>query len=827
MFARQHSHWCTRVVALSVSSFLVPVYAQQLEEIEVISTTPLPGAVISVDQAPFSVKKIDSLEQNSSRESISRSLFRGISGVQVTDNQGNPYQSDVTYRGFSVTPLLGTPPGLSVYVDGVRQNETFGDVVRFDAIPQSALKEVAVLPGTMPQFGLNSLGGAIVMQTKSGRDFQGTQVDAELGDFGRTRFGIQKGWVDEPTQRDFYVNFNSFNEDGWRVLSPSSVIQLFGKMGIVSGDTQTNFSLALYESDLNGNGVVPRSFYEQNRAQSYTYFDNTQNTGGQFAVDFTRYLQSGAELTANAYYRSSKSTTFNGDGNENEDYRFGVAEFEPDRAEVEGNLGPGTYNVTCSAPASTAYAPGTVTFDENDPAAMEPDSADCPGANNRGVLNQDVVGLGLQYALAPFGAHKVLLGTQLEFGKSDFRRSYALGVFNNDRTVRELYAPIEQVNVEANNRQFGVYAQDVWTLNDKTTVLLGGRYNHASVKTTDRLSPVLINEEGEASPGLNNDYTYQRFNPSVGIAYQTAARSTWYASAGTSNRVPTPVELACSDPEFPCLLPNAMAADPFLEQVITTTVEGGYRTRWAGGNNQYGFSFNIFHANNKNDILFVTDGAGSGGFFQNYGKTRRQGVELDFDWETHVWNFGASYQYLDATFQSAARLASEGNSSAVDLNGDPAVEGGFIRVQPGNKIPGLAEHNVKLSLGYKASDATTLFVDMQAQSEQYARGNENNQHQAGIVNIPGDGPVEFKDNGRIPGFAVFNLGVNHALNKNLTLIARLNNLFDREYFNGALLGGNIFDRNGALVDDEGDITYESFLAPGTPRNAWVGVSLKF
>ena len=247
MFARQHSYWCTRVVALSVLSFLVPVYAQQLEEIEVISTTPLPGAAISVDQAPFSVKKIDSLEQNSSRESISRSLFRGISGVQVTDNQGNPYQSDVTYRGFSVTPLLGTPPGLSVYVDGVRQNETFGDVVRFDAIPQSALKEVAVLPGTMPQFGLNSLGGAIVMQTKSGRDFQGTQVDAELGDFGRTRFGVQKGWVDEPTQRDFYVNFNSFNEDGWRVLSPSSVMQLFGKMGIVSGDTQTNFSLAFYE----------------------------------------------------------------------------------------------------------------------------------------------------------------------------------------------------------------------------------------------------------------------------------------------------------------------------------------------------------------------------------------------------------------------------------------------------------------------------------------------------------------------------------------------------------------------------------------------------
>lgn len=828
MVMRRQLHMRQSFVALSVFSVFASAQAQQLEEVQVISTTPLPGGSLPIEQAPFSVKKANSLRNNANRESLGQTLFRGISGMQVTDNQGNPYQSDVTYRGFSVTPLLGTPPGLSVYVDGVRQNETFGDVVRFEGIPQSALKEVAVLPGTMPQFGLNSLGGAIVMQTKSGRDFQGTQLDAELGDFGRTRFGLQKGWVDEPTQRDFYVNFNSFREDGWRVMSPSSVMQLFGKMGVISGDTQTNFSLSLHESDLNGNGVVPRSLYEQNRAQSFTYFDNTQNTGGQFAVDFTRFLKSGAEFSANAYYRASKSRTFNGDANENEDYRYGVAPFEPDRLGIEVNQGVGNYNVLCTGPraADMPYLPGTVTFDQNDPAAIDPTTADCPGANNRGVLNQEVVGLGMQYSLAPMGAHKLLLGTQLEFGKSDFRRSYALGVFNADRTVRELYAPIEQVNVEANNRQFGIYAQDTWVVGEKTTLLLGGRYNHASVKTSDRLSPVLINVQGEASPGLNNDYTYQRFNPSMGISYQSAAHSTWYASAGTSNRVPTPVELACSDPEFPCLLPNAMAADPFLEQVITTTVEGGYRTRWARGVNQYGFSFNVFRANNKNDILFVTDGAGSGGFFQNYGKTRRQGVELDFDWDVSAWNFGASYQYLDATFQSPARLASEGNSSAVDVNGDPAVEGGFIQVQPGNRIPGLAEHNVKLSLGYKASTATTLFADMQAQSSQYARGNENNQHRAGVVTIQGQ-PVDFKDSGKVPGFAVLNLGVNHAMSKNLTLIGRLNNVFDRKYFNGAVLGGNIFDRNGALVDEEDDITYETFLAPGTPRNAWLGLSLRF
>lgn len=148
MSVRTHRAFPATVIAAALFALFNSVKAQELKEVEVISTSPLPGASIPVEQAPFSVKKANRPEQNTDRESLSKSLFRGISGVQVTDNQGNPYQSDLTYRGFSASPLLGTPPGLSVYVDGVRQNETFGDVVRFDAIPQSALKEMSVLPGT-------------------------------------------------------------------------------------------------------------------------------------------------------------------------------------------------------------------------------------------------------------------------------------------------------------------------------------------------------------------------------------------------------------------------------------------------------------------------------------------------------------------------------------------------------------------------------------------------------------------------------------------------------------------------------------------------------
>jgi hypothetical protein len=56
--------------------------------------------------------------------------------------QENPFQPDVNYRGYTASPLLGTPEGISVYVDGVRQNQPFGDVVSWDLIPKDAISEM-------------------------------------------------------------------------------------------------------------------------------------------------------------------------------------------------------------------------------------------------------------------------------------------------------------------------------------------------------------------------------------------------------------------------------------------------------------------------------------------------------------------------------------------------------------------------------------------------------------------------------------------------------------------------------------------------------------
>src|SRR6185436_2023201 len=112
-------------------------------------------------------------------------LNRRFGGVHVNEMQGNPYQMDVNYRGYTASPLLGTPQGLSIYLDGVRLNQPFGDVVSWDLIPKSAIASVTLMPGSNPLFGLNTLGGALSIQTKDGRNHAGTVLEAYAGRYGR------------------------------------------------------------------------------------------------------------------------------------------------------------------------------------------------------------------------------------------------------------------------------------------------------------------------------------------------------------------------------------------------------------------------------------------------------------------------------------------------------------------------------------------------------------------------------------------------------------------------------------------------------------------
>lgn len=207
-----------------------PLKVFELSAVEVVEHTPLPALGIPIEKYPGNVQEIASEEiERQNPLDISEMFYRNLGSVNINAAQNNPWQNDVTYRGFLASPLTGSPIGLSVYLDGMRFNDGFGETMNWDLIPQSAIAEIDVIPGSNPVFGLNTLGGALNIRTKRGFDLQGTEVEASGGSFGRWAVEAEHGVTRGPF--DLYLTFNALDESGWREHSPSELRQLFSSIG--------------------------------------------------------------------------------------------------------------------------------------------------------------------------------------------------------------------------------------------------------------------------------------------------------------------------------------------------------------------------------------------------------------------------------------------------------------------------------------------------------------------------------------------------------------------------------------------------------------------
>src|SRR6202012_278638 len=154
--------------------------------ITVFSPTPIGRADQSRDQIPVPVQGLTAKNlEDSNALDLTDLMNKRLTSVYINENAGNPYQPDINYRGYTASPLLGTPEGLSVYLDGVRQNQPFGDIVAWDLIPKIEIRDMALIPGSDPLYGLNTLGGAIWVQPKGGLPAPGGSLHIRGGKFGR------------------------------------------------------------------------------------------------------------------------------------------------------------------------------------------------------------------------------------------------------------------------------------------------------------------------------------------------------------------------------------------------------------------------------------------------------------------------------------------------------------------------------------------------------------------------------------------------------------------------------------------------------------------
>ena len=719
----------------SVPSLAQPAQTE-LPPVIVIGTTPLPGLGTLLRDVPANVQTYGARDLARQRQAnVIEFLEQNPTSITVNAAQGNPYQIDVSFRGFTASPLIGVPQGLSVFQDGVRVNEPFGDVVNWDLLPQSAILSMTLIPGSNPLFGLNTLGGALAIATKSGRDNAGGAVELSGGSFGRQtlqaeqggQFGIGQAW-------DYFVTGNVSKDRGWAQHNPSRVEQLFGKLGYRQDRTDFDLSLTAANNRLEGTQTLPLSFFDD-VTQAYTYPDINTNRMTMLALKGRHFVADDTLLGGNVYWQRLR-------------------------------------NVNLSSNVNAAFA-----------------SDGIEALNDRSVIEQTSVGLGAQLTLSrELGGMKnqFVLGASGDFGRATYTQDSQPAALTASRSAVAIGPFENQTSARTRNSNGALYAMDSVALHAQWTVTASGRFNAAGVS---------IRDQSGLAPQLDGDHRFTRFNPAVGLNFNPTTDLTAYASYNEGMRAPTAMELTCADPAAPCKLPNAFLADPPLRKVVARTLELGARA--ALGHFTWGAA--LYRTELSDDIQFIgSAGAINAGYFQNVGKTRRQGVEINAGNRWGALGVVARYSFIDATYRSGFSENSPFNSTA-DANGD-------IQVASGNRIPGVPRQSLHLRLDLESSELLSLGANVVANASSQARGDENNQDVSGAV----------------PGYAVLNLDGRYRFGKGFEAFARINNVFDRTYANFAILGQNVFTGPGRSFDPNNSIN-ESFRGLGAPRGAWLGL----
>jgi iron complex outermembrane receptor protein len=736
--------------------------------------TPVAGVGIDVDKVPAAVNAVGAAQiARTDSLNVTDALQQHVPGLIVSDTTGNPFMPDVQFRGFVASPVAGTPQGLAVYQNGMRINEAFGDTVNWDLIPTTAIKSVTVVTNN-PAFGLNALGGAVNVQMKNGFNYQGAEINTMGGSFGRIQSAGQYGKQIE--NYSVYGALEGLRDNGFRNFSESAIRRFYGDVGYRTDSSEFHLNMGVANNNFGAAATVPVELLRNYWGATYTTPQTTNNKVAY--LNLTGKVEATPTWTIDGSVRVRAFRQKTVDGNPTETEPCGA---DPALLCFNGDTSPanGLNGVQLANPF-----PDTAVLGQIDRTSTRSTTT---GATLQATNTDQLFGHNNQF----------MVGTSFDSGVTRFGASAELGTIAPNYVVSGSGiflgrsgdpVSIGPVSLRATNRYTGLYALDTFDVTDAFSISGGGRFNYANIVLQDQIGT-----------DLNGNHTFSRFNPMIGGTYKITPGLTAYAGYSEANRAPTPLELACADPARPCIAAAFLIADPPLKQVVSRTVEAGFRGTTELAIGTFGWKVGAFRATNADDILAIPSPELQGfGYFQNVGRTRRQGIEAQVNLTSKTLQLYASYALVDARFLDPLVIGS--NSPFADADGN-------IQVVPGNRIPAIPRNRVKFGMDYWITDAFKVGGDALFVSDQYFVGDDNNL-------AP-----------RLPSYTVFNLHASYQVTKNIQIYGRVDNVFDNRY----AVYGTFFQTDDVPNFANGGAPFSDprSVSPARPRALYAGVKATF
>ena len=279
----------------------------RLPEIRV--TPPLVPGALPPSSTPSRVDTLTRPEIRRDEPTVLPEALERLPGVSLQNEQGNRLQPNLSLRGFTISPVTGLPPGLSVFLDGVRLNEPTVEEVNFDLIPLEDVERVDVIRGPSVLFGRNTLGGAISMVTRRGKEVREIVPEIAAGSFGHRDYRLRLGGSARPL--DYALSLTESLEDGFRDATTARVSRVFTKLGVATGGTDATLSYQYSQDRIKQAGSLPEREARHHPRRNFTAGDFFEPELHQAILNGEQQIGERLTLAGNAFVRALDAEQFN------------------------------------------------------------------------------------------------------------------------------------------------------------------------------------------------------------------------------------------------------------------------------------------------------------------------------------------------------------------------------------------------------------------------------------------------------------------------------------------------------------------------------------
>lgn len=326
----------------------------------------------------------------------------------------------------------------------------------------------------------------------------------------------------------------------------------------------------------------------------------------------------------------------------------------------------------------------------------------------------------------------------------------------------------------ANN--FGVFLQEQLEFGKKVSLTLGSRYDNIHYIFRSFITPA-----------LNDQRSFTRLSPKLGLLYRAGSSHTFYANLGGGVEAPAGNE---TDPASTFGQDLVHGINPLLDPIISTTFEVGTKHIVSGSGFVQTLSYDLaaYQTNVRNEIVPYRGGR----FYFTAGEARRRGLEIG----------AAAFAAHGLTLETALTLSNNTyRKYLVDSVHYNLSLANHFADYSGNKIVGLPAMNGSAVLGFAPEELKGLGFKL------------------GWTRVA-DYFVDDANKVKVPSYSILNatVSLHRTLSVSNGVVVRgflsVNNLSDQQYIGSAFLNPDVVA--GVPVAFE----------PGLPRTVTVSFSLE-